>query len=72
MYASVSRSTVAGNNTSYILNHAVLVQLDVVNKRRAAVQGEVQRVVQIVVQVRAGTDHEIDQPALHQLHDAAA
>ena len=35
-------------------------------------QREVQRVVQIVIEVGAGADDEVDQPALHQLHDAAA
>ena len=36
-----------------------------------AVQREVQRVVQVVVQIRAGADDEIHHPALHQLDDAA-
>ena len=49
---------------------AVGVQLDVVEERRAAVQGEVQRVVQVVVQIGAGADHEVDQAPLHQLDDA--
>ena len=49
----------------------LLVQLHVVQKRRAAVKGEVQRVVEVVIQVRAGADHEIDQPAVHELDDAA-
>ena len=53
-------------------NDAVLVQLDVVGERRPPVQGEVQRVVQVVVEVRAGADHEIDETAVHQLDDAAA
>ena len=35
-------------------------------------QREVQRVVQVVVQVGAGADDEVDQAALHQLDDAAA
>ena len=35
-------------------------------------QREVQRVVQIVVEVGAGADDEVDQPALHQLDHAAA
>ena len=51
---------------------ALLVQLDVVEERRAAVQREVQRVVQVVIEVRAGADDEVDQPAVHQLDDAAA
>ena len=33
---------------------------------------EVQRVVQVVVEVGAGADHEVDQAAVHQLDDAAA
>ena len=51
---------------------ALLVQLDVVEERRAAVQREVQRVVQVVIEVRAGADDEVDQAALHHLDDAAA
>ena len=51
---------------------AVLVQLDVVDERRSAVQREVQRVVQIVVEVRPGRDDEVHEPAVHQLDDAAA
>ena len=35
-------------------------------------QREIQRVVQIVVQVSSGTDHEINQPALHEFHHATA
>ena len=31
-----------------------------------------ERVMEVVIQVRAGADHEIDQAALHQLDDAAA
>ena len=33
---------------------------------------EVQRVVQVVIEVRAGADHEVDEAAVHQLDDAAA
>ena len=51
---------------------AVLVQLHVVDERRAAVQREVQRVVQVVIEVGAGADDEVDQAALHHLDDAAA
>ena len=51
---------------------AFLVELDVVDERRSAVQREIQRVVQVVVQVRAGADDEIHQPALHEFHEAAA
>ena len=51
---------------------AVFVELDVVDERRAAVQREVQRVVQVVIQVRAGRDDEVDQAAVHHLDDAAA
>jgi hypothetical protein len=32
---------------------------------------EVQRVVEIMVEVRAGRDHEVDQAAVHQFDDAA-
>jgi hypothetical protein len=53
-------------------NHAVLVQLHVVEERGAAVQREVQRVVKVVVQIRPGRDEKVDQPALHHLDDAAA
>ena len=51
---------------------AFLVQLDVVDERRAAVQREVQRVVQVVIEVRAGRDDEVDEAAIHHLDDAAA
>ena len=53
-------------------NDALFVQLHVVDKRRPAVQREIQRVVQVVIQVRPGADEEVDQPALHHLDDAAA
>ena len=53
-------------------NDAVLVQLDVVDEGRTSVQREVQRVVQVVIQIGAGADHEVDEPALHQLDHAAA
>ena len=53
-------------------NDAVFVQLDVVNEGRTSVQREVQRVVQIVIEVGAGADDEIDETALHQLDHAAA
>src|SRR5581483_5000503 len=53
-------------------NHAFLVQLHVVQKRRAAVQREVQRVMEIVIQVRAGRDDEVDETAVHHLDYAAA
>jgi hypothetical protein len=36
------------------------------------VQREIQRIVQVVIEVRAGADHEIDEAAIHQLDDAAA
>jgi hypothetical protein len=36
------------------------------------VQREVQRVVEVVVEVRAGADDEVDEPALHQLDHRAA
>ena len=51
---------------------ALLVQLDIVEERRAAVQREVQRVVQIVIEVGAGADDEVDEAAIHQLDHAAA
>jgi len=41
-------------------------------ERRATVQGEVQRVVEVVVEIRAGADHEVDQSAVHELDHAAA
>ena len=51
---------------------ALLVELDVVEERRAAVEREVQRVVQVVIEVRAGADQEVDEAAVHELDDAAA
>ena len=51
---------------------ALLVQLDVVEERRAAVQLEVQRVVEVVIEIRAGADHEVDQAPFHQFDDTAA
>ena len=33
---------------------------------------EVQRVVEVVIEVRAGADDEVDQAAVHHLDDAAA
>ena len=53
-------------------NHALVVENAIVDERRAAAQREVQRIVQIVIQIGARADHEIDQPAFHQLDDAAA
>ena len=50
----------------------LLVQLDVVEERRASVEREVQRVMQIVVQIGARADDEIDQASLYQLDGAAA
>jgi hypothetical protein len=41
---------------------AFFVQLDVVHEGRAAVQREVQRVVQVVIEVGAGADDEVDSP----------
>ncbi len=35
-------------------------------------QREVQRVVEVVIEIGAGADHEVDQPALHHLDDTAA
>ena len=51
---------------------SLLVQLHVVEKRRAAVEREVQRVMQIVIQVGAGTDDKVNETAIHQLDHAAA
>ena len=51
---------------------ALLVQLDVVEERRAAVEREVQRVVEVVIEIGAGADDEVDEAAVHQLDDAAA
>ena len=53
-------------------NDAVLIQLDIVDEGRTSVQREVQRVVQIVIQIGAGADDEINEAALHQLDNAAA
>ena len=35
-------------------------------------QGEIQRVVQVVIEIRAGADEEVDHAAVHQLDDTAA
>ena len=35
-------------------------------------QCELQRVVKVVIQVRAGRDDEVDEPAIHHLDDATA
>jgi hypothetical protein len=51
---------------------ALFVEHAIIEKRRAAVQREVQRVMQIVIEVRAGADDEIDQTAFHDFDDAAA
>ena len=53
-------------------NDAVFVKDTVIEKRRASVQREIQGVMQIVVEVRAGADQKVDQPVLHHLVDAAA
>ena len=50
----------------------VFVQLDVIEERRAAVQREVQGMVEIVVQVGAGADDKVHQAPVHHLDDAAA
>jgi hypothetical protein len=50
----------------------LFVQLDVVEERRSAMEAEVQRVVEIVIQVRAGADDEVDEAAVHELDHAAA
>src|SRR5262249_47942343 len=49
-----------------------LVQLDVVDERGPAMQREVQRIVQVVIKIRARADDEVNQPTLHHLDDAAA
>ena len=72
MNASVSSSTLRRKQHVVDADHALLVEHAIVEKRRAAMQREVQRVVQVVIEVRAGADDEVDQPALHQLDDAAA
>ena len=72
MYASVSSSTRRREQHVVDPDDALLVQLHIVQERRAAVQREIQRVVQVVIQVRAGADDEIDEAALHQLDDASA
>ena len=53
-------------------NHPVLVQLHVVGERRAPAKREVQRVMEVVVEIRTGGNDEVDEPALHHLDDAAA
>ena len=72
MYASVSSSTVAGKQHVVDPDDALLVQLHVVEERRAAVEREVQRVVQVVIEVRARADDEVDEAAVHHLDHAAA
>ena len=51
---------------------ALLVELHVVEERRAAVQREVQRVVEVVIEVRAGADDKVDQTAVDHLDHASA
>src|SRR5260221_2853668 len=51
---------------------ALLVQLHVVKERRAAVELEIERVMEVVIEIRAGADDEVDQAPLHELDDAAA
>src|SRR5262245_20134859 len=53
-------------------NDALFVQRHVVYERGATMQGEIQRVVQVVVQIRARADDEINQTAIHHLDHAAA
>ena len=52
MYWSVSSSTVAGEQHVVDADDAFLVELDVVEERRAATQREVQRVVEVVIEIR--------------------
>src|SRR5215467_9463044 len=42
-------------------NHALFVQVAIVDERRSAMQREVQRVVQIMVEVGARRDEEVDE-----------
>ena len=51
---------------------ALVVELDVVQERRAAMEREVQRVVEVVIEVRARADDKVHEPTVHQLHDAPA
>ena len=51
---------------------ALFIEDAVVHKRRPAAEGEIERVMQVVIQVRAGADDEVDEAAFHQLDDAAA
>src|SRR5262245_26210299 len=51
---------------------AIFVEFDVIDEWRAPVQREVQRVMQIVIQIRARADDEVDETSLHQLNNAAA
>ena len=62
-----------GRRKQHVINpdDSLFVQIDVVEKRRAAVEREVQGVVEVVIEVRAGADHEVDQAPVHQLDDAS-
>ena len=53
-------------------DHALVVQIPIVEKWRSAVQGEIQRVVEVVIEICACADDEVHQPSLHQLDQAAA
>src|SRR6185436_9537965 len=53
-------------------DYAFVVQLDVVDEWGTAMQREIQRVVEIVIEVRARADQKVDQPAFHQFDNAAA
>src|SRR5204862_5899180 len=51
---------------------SLLVELHVVEERGPAMELEIEGVVEVVIEIRAGADHEVDEAALHQLDDAAA
>ncbi len=51
---------------------ARLVQIRIVEFEAATVERIVERVVNVVVEVRAGADHEVYRAALHKRDDAAA
>ena len=72
MYKSVSSSTGRGKEHVVDADDPLLVQRDVIDERGAAMEREVQRMVQVVIQVRARADDEIHQAAVHHLDHAAA
>src|SRR5579859_699193 len=52
-------------------NNTRFVQFRVVELEAATMQGEVERVVDVVVEVGACADHEVDRATLHQREDRA-